>query len=264
MFGSCRSAAQLLICLAENQIYMCICIPELGYDPASQLVRSLCRQVLSVSLSRQESPCGWDAKNNKCVFVPWVTWAMGGHSLAFKGLRRLCPWWHAIYDLVNPFLIILLWQRWKYPTSNDWLYWYAAICASVEEQSHKSNKLEKPLFSSEREILSGWEQETWCKGISAPRRGSLWSAVKSPFLLTRHIYGAPTYSAACSPPTRARLIAWGWSLGTEEEFLSAFTDVGLTAVKCLWLCGCWYWLVIYHICTERMIRKHILGQKKAF
>lgn len=106
--------------------------------------------------------------------MPSVRWAMGGHSLAFKGLRRLCPWWHAIYDLVNPFLIILLWQRWKYPTSNDWLYWYAAICASVEEQSHKSNKLEKPLFSSEREILSGWEQETWCKGISAPRRGSLW------------------------------------------------------------------------------------------
>lgn len=192
--------------------------------------------------------------------MPSVRWAMGGHSLAFKGLRRLCPWWHAIYDLVNPFLIILLWQRWKYPTSNDWLYWYAAICASVEEQSHKSNKLEKPLFSSEREILSGWEQETWCKGISAPRRGSLWSVVKSPFLLTRHIYSAPNYWAAHPPPGWARLIAHGWSL----EFLSAFVDIAWTSVKCLWLCGCSHWLVIYHICSERMIRKHILGQKKGF
>lgn len=157
------------------------------------------RRVLSVSLSRQENLCGWDAKNNKCAFMPWGTRARRGHGLAFKGLRRLCPWWHAIYDLVNPFLIILLWQRWKYPTSNDWLYWYAAICASVEEQSHKSNKLEKPLFSSEREILSGWERATWCKGVWAPRRGSLWSVVKRPFLPSGHICGAPTCLAARSP-----------------------------------------------------------------
>lgn len=30
-----ESAAQLLICLAQNQIYMFICVPELGCDPTS-------------------------------------------------------------------------------------------------------------------------------------------------------------------------------------------------------------------------------------
>lgn len=67
-----------------------------------------------------------------------------------------------------------------------------------------------------------------------------------------------------SPPRRASLTAPGWSLGTEVEILSAFTDLGLTAVKRLWLSGCSYGLVIYHICTERMIRKRILGQKEGF
>lgn len=261
MLGSCRSAAQPLICLAANQTCMCICILELGYDPASQLVHSLCRQVRSVSVSRQENPCGWDAKNNECLFMPWVTWALDGHSLAFEGLRRLCPWWHAIYDLVNPFLIILLWQRWKYPTSNDWLYWYAAICASVEEQSHKSNKLEKPPFLI-RERGTFWlgARDLVQRHFSSTK-GLPVICGEQPFPTNQaHLWCTPLLGCTLpSEPSQAQ-----WSLGTEEEFLPAFMDIGLTAVKLLWLCGCSYWLVIYHICTERMIRKCILGQKKGF